>query len=91
MPTEIFRHREGIYQDAQVKDPMECIMDNLERVSQMSMPLFNDILDMNIQQLMIGKHFEKKQIQIQTQILHDKGRNDMNDKLDLGRGRKKEE
>ncbi|KAA6385624.1 MAG: hypothetical protein EZS28_018855 [Streblomastix strix] len=46
-------------------------------------------LDMNIQQLLIGKHFEEKQIRIYSSIQYDKDRKDTKDHLDLGRDRKR--
>ncbi|KAA6371616.1 MAG: hypothetical protein EZS28_032857 [Streblomastix strix] len=61
----------------------------------MSMCSFKDMPDMSTQQLIIGKPFGERQIQIYTQAhhgrnhRHDRERNDRNDYFDLARGMKR--
>ncbi|KAA6400179.1 MAG: hypothetical protein EZS28_004297 [Streblomastix strix] len=71
MLTETSRHREVIHQEILTQKLIENVKDDLEMVSLMSVLSSKDLPDMSIQQLMIGKHFGQKYVQIQTQILCD--------------------
>ncbi|KAA6374041.1 MAG: hypothetical protein EZS28_030433 [Streblomastix strix] len=71
MEQKIPGHKQVTHQDTLGQDLVENIIQDLENVSQTSVLLFGDMLDMNIQQLTNGNHSGEKQIQTNTQILYE--------------------